>query len=67
MIYMCRCGNTIYVAEAMSNEEATIKLFNSIGRNPVEQLAMVHGLRPIKECSEALVSTPETREALLGY
>ena len=66
-VYLCQCDNVVYVAEAMSNEEATIKLFNNMVRDPLEQLAMTHGLRTIKECPEMLVSTPELREALFGY
>jgi hypothetical protein len=67
MIYLCQCDKVVYVAEAMSNEEATIKLFNNMVSNPKEQMAMTHGLRPIKECPEMLVSTPESREVLFGY
>ena len=67
MIYLCPCDNVVYVAEAMSKEEATIKLFNKMARDPIERLAMTHGLRPIKECPETLVSTPESREVLSGY
>lgn len=66
MIYLCQCDNVTYVAEAMSNEEATIKLFNNMVRNPAAQKAMAYGLRPIRECTETVVSTPELREALYG-
>lgn len=66
-VYLCPCDKVVYVVEAMSIEEATIKLFNNMVRNRKEQMAMTHGLRPIKECPEMLVSTPESREVFGGH
>lgn len=61
-IYMVQCDNTVYVAEALNNEDAVIRLFERMSVNPTEQLALANGRRQIKECRESLASTAEYRE-----
>lgn len=61
-IYMCPCDKVVYVAEALSVEEAMIRLFNRMAVDPIEQTALAYGRRQIKECREPLASVAEYRE-----